>query len=69
MFILQDVREAHQICERKFENAGRESINKNCGKQKTLFQVLGGLLARKATAGKMRGTTIKMVSTDSGAVS
>ena len=40
MNTLQDVREAHQMWEYKFKNAGREGIVLNCGKSRSLAGLL-----------------------------
>jgi hypothetical protein len=44
---LQDVREAHQMWERKFENAGREGIVLDCGKSRSLISLLGRIFRKK----------------------
>ena len=41
MNTLQNVREAQQMWERKFQNAGRERIQLNCGKRGSLGGVFG----------------------------
>ena len=49
MNTLQDAREAQQMWEYKFKNAGREGIVLNCGKPRSLSSILGNII-RSITA-------------------
>jgi hypothetical protein len=58
MSTLQEVREAHQMWEWKFENAGRESIVLRDGKSKCLFR---SLLSKNASKMTKNGFDVKLV--------
>jgi hypothetical protein len=48
MSTLHDVREAHQMWERKVQNAGREGIVLNCGKSRSLVSFLCRIFRKKS---------------------
>ena len=58
MNTLQDVREAQQMWERKFQSAGRERIVLNCGKCGSLGGVVGRII-RKVTAKPVTGMPVR----------
>jgi hypothetical protein len=57
MIILQDAREAQHMWERKFNNARREGIVLNCGKHRSIADLLGRIINK-----------VKAPSTHSGAM-
>jgi hypothetical protein len=64
MFALQDTREAQQMWERKFNNAGREGIVLSDGKRKGLFRSVVKNNESKVT---QTGIDSKLVVSQSGA--
>jgi hypothetical protein len=57
MFTLNDTREAQHMWERKFSNAGREGIVLNCGKHRSIADLLSRIINK-----------VKAPSTHSGAM-
>ena len=59
MNTLQDVREAHQMWEHKFKNAGREGIVLNCGKSRSLTSLLRRIFHRVAEKSAVSGGDLR----------